>query len=441
HENRRGPYIEGRPFVPNHNVIRMIWSVMSCIHHFQLRLRTGTTGLIHYSRKVKSKKKSGECMKTYSKLIRIFDPGMHRTILNSIIVFYREGQMWKFEFACTYLIVDLLTIYHDFEEVVHDVLNIVEAVAVVNILEARILSMLEQSIVVKETDKCNYAPLKRGLELCLRNLISNLSLKGLSAMMMVILMKMNLLKDNEDIMVDFGSIVSFAASRYRPKTFLSHISDELFHSVNTLAELATPLTILVSSKIWVSLIDRNNNLPRFSTPKSHQIYLRDCDYKIKIKKCLHSDKVYFKSVLHIICDVALKGLRSAPARTHMESVFQIIAISLVETPCGYSAATYVSAILSVQDYAFKISSENLVRSHHLHAIVLSVISLICYIHKAEDHGKARRVGPHLNPPLKPEYVYAQHHILWNRPDLFFEDWETRYGLWKCFRVKVKPGDD
>lgn len=44
-------------------------------------------------------------------------------------------------------------------------------------------------------------------------------------------------------------------------------------------------------------------------------------------------------------------------------------------------------------------------------------------------------APHLNPPLKPSYEYAQHHILWNKPELFFEDWEARYGLWKCFRVK------
>lgn len=47
------------------------------------------------------------------------------------------------------------------------------------------------------------------------------------------------------------------------------------------------------------------------------------------------------------------------------------------------------------------------------------------------------LAPHLNPPLKMDYSYAQHHILWNKPDLFFEDWEVRYGLWKCFRTTNK----
>lgn len=40
------------------------------------------------------------------------------------------------------------------------------------------------------------------------------------------------------------------------------------------------------------------------------------------------------------------------------------------------------------------------------------------------------------------YQYAQHHILWNKPDLFFEDWEVRYGLWRCFKAKrVKDSSD
>lgn len=38
------------------------------------------------------------------------------------------------------------------------------------------------------------------------------------------------------------------------------------------------------------------------------------------------------------------------------------------------------------------------------------------------------------------YKYAQHHILWNKPDLFFEDWEARYGVWKCFRAVAQKNE-
>lgn len=46
-------------------------------------------------------------------------------------------------------------------------------------------------------------------------------------------------------------------------------------------------------------------------------------------------------------------------------------------------------------------------------------------------------APHLNPPLMQNYEYAVHHILWNKPNLFFQDWEAGYGLWKCFRERKK----
>lgn len=49
-------------------------------------------------------------------------------------------------------------------------------------------------------------------------------------------------------------------------------------------------------------------------------------------------------------------------------------------------------------------------------------------------------SPHLNPPIQTIYQYARHHILWNKPELFFEDWEVRYGLWKCFRSKKLTTD-
>ena len=50
------------------------------------------------------------------------------------------------------------------------------------------------------------------------------------------------------------------------------------------------------------------------------------------------------------------------------------------------------------------------------------------------------MAPHLNPPMQNMYNYARQHILWNKPDLFFEDWEVRYGLWKRFRGRQDTDD-
>lgn len=80
-------------------------------------------------------------------------------------------------------------------------------------------------------------------------------------------------------------------------------------------------------------------------------------------------------------------------------------------------------------------------------IVTSIHLLICtqvfYEYLNTILQRRAEFSPHLNPPLQTTYQYARHHILWNKPELFFEDWEVRYGLWKCFRSKrhiteVKP---
>lgn len=46
-------------------------------------------------------------------------------------------------------------------------------------------------------------------------------------------------------------------------------------------------------------------------------------------------------------------------------------------------------------------------------------------------------APHLNPPLATHYDFAIHHVLWDKPELFFIDWEVRFGLWKCFRLQTE----
>ena len=67
---------------------------------------------------------------------------------------------------------------------------------------------------------------------------------------------------------------------------------------------------------------------------------------------------------------------------------------------------------------------------------------MCWIHEAQDfHDYVNKIvmeraqwAPHLNPPLQSHYNFAVHHVLWDKPELFFVDWEVRYGLWKRFRL-------
>lgn len=75
-------------------------------------------------------------------------------------------------------------------------------------------------------------------------------------------------------------------------------------------------------------------------------------------------------------------------------------------------------------------------------MIISVLSFICWIHDANDfHLYISKIvmerghwAPHLNPPLKTVYTFAAHHITYDKSELYLNDWEVRYGLWRKFRL-------
>lgn len=98
-------------------------------------------------------------------------------------------------------------------------------------------------------------------------------------------------------------------------------------------------------------------------------------------------------------------------------------------------------LLQIDIYFFSGRTE----SYHIHAVIISVLSFICWINRAKDfHDYINRIvmeraqwAPHLNPPIQTSYRFAVHHVLWYKPELFLIDWEVRYGLWKRFRLDKK----
>lgn len=113
----------------------------------------------------------------------------------------------------------------------------------------------------------------------------------------------------------------------------------------------------------------------------------------------------------------------------------------MEVPCGLTAAASACIAMSIQDFALNGENLSVTCRYWMHAIVISVMSLICWVHKAsvlycyvnEIVARRAKEAPQLNPPLLTVYCVRSHHVIWNKPTLFFEDWELRYGLWKHFK--------
>nr|CAI5853011.1 unnamed protein product [Callosobruchus analis] len=192
-----------RTFLTFSHVIHITWSIMSCMHHFQLRLKSGALPIIFWIRK----REYERCLKAFENFVRQIDNDMQRVALNSVIVFYKEGKLWEVEFACKEMFMIIMEIYKQPEECIEDMLHTIETSTCFNVYEAkqltqvlfdilktvkwrkmskhlmkRFLAMYKSSISPMPEDPFNYVPIKMGLDLCIMNIISNFRKKELIQM-------------------------------------------------------------------------------------------------------------------------------------------------------------------------------------------------------------------------------------------------------------------
>lgn len=126
---------------------------------------------------------------------------------------------------------------------------------------------------------------------------------------------------------------------------------------------------------------------------------------------------------------------------NLKALYYVICILILEVPCGLSAAMATYIAMTIQAYALSSRSVTATSRYWMHSLVISIMSLICWVHKApvlynyvnQIIFRRGRDAPHLNPPLMPVYNTRFYRPTWNKPSLFFEDWELRYALWKHFQ--------
>lgn len=164
--------------------------------------------------------------------------------------------------------------------------------------------------------------------------------------------------------------------------------------------------------------------------------------RLKVGKYDIKDKLFIRYHREKLNNNLLKAIkRHGTNIVNLKTIYTIVCCMVLEVPCGLTAAAAACIVMAIQDQA--LNGENIPAPcrYWLHAVVVSIMSLICWVHKGPvlytyvNHIVARRAkeAPQLNPPLMYFYKIGRHHVTWNKPTLFFEDWELRYALWKHFQ--------
>ncbi|XP_003702125.2 uncharacterized protein LOC100881854 isoform X1 [Megachile rotundata] len=418
----------------------------------------------------KRRKKRRLAKECYNNLLHIYVPVKPKEILEAVIKIIYEDKLWEFESFCFEIMCDLLecgisgsllihTLWDKIEipntnieetrrmmRILYELLDIYEwpdTYGTVIVIE-RILNLFYICITTRQSSIDmirSYAMLKKGLEVCIINLVKRVDNDHL----LVIVQHMCTwaIEDGmtDDIILEFGSTLEYTAYMHVVTLYEKTLTPKIFPLLMRMIASKSKITNLLGNRVIQYLLDRKENRMNFDTPK---LFFENTQFDVKIGKCLKEDKLFCKLHREVLHDSLLKSIiNHCTSRMNLETTYCTICLIATEIPCGFTAAALVCLIMNLQDLILKENRHNSEVSYHLHAMIIAIMSLLCWIHKAKVFYEyvnkiileRAQWAPHLNPPIQSQYNFAAHHILWNKPELFFVDWEARYGLWKCFRLR------
>lgn len=284
------------------------------------------------------------------------------------------------------------------------------------------------------------ASLKKGLEVCLRNTMKHLSNEQLLVIVQHMCSWTVAAGATEEFVLEFGSTLEFAAYTHQADLYEQTLTPTIFPLLMRMVASTSQWISLLGNRVLQYLMDRKDNRAIFDTPR---IFFEHTRLNLRIAQCRKEDRLFFKLHRESLHDSLLKSLvNHSESRMNLETTYCTICLIAVEVPCGFTAAALVCFAMNLQEIILQQQNNRVEVTCHVHATIISIMSLICWIHKAKVfYGYVNRIvmeraqwAPHLNPPIQSQYNFALHHVLWNKPELFFVDWEARYGLWKCFRL-------
>ncbi|XP_048515643.1 uncharacterized protein LOC125499669 isoform X2 [Athalia rosae] len=285
-----------------------------------------------------------------------------------------------------------------------------------------------------------FASLRKGLKVCLQRALEHLPNEDiLIAVERMCSWSVEESIRDEDVL-EFGSSLEYAAFRHESGLFQDTFTPEILRLLSEMIASPSRLVSLLGNRVTQHLVDRAGNAGIFETP---QIFFEDTRYDFKVARYSREDKSFLRRYRARLHDSFIKGiLNHGAARLNLETSYRTICLLAVEVPCGFTAAAIVCLVMNLQDLTMERDNLRREVAFHIHATVVAVLSLLCWVHGAKVFYQyvnkivmeRARWAPHLNPPIQSHYYFAAHHVLWDKPELFFVDWEARYGLWKCFRL-------
>lgn len=222
--------------------------------------------------------------------------------------------------------------------------------------------------------------LKKGVEICILNIIKHLSNSHLVTILSQISRwTLEEKTPNDEMIFELSNILETAAQYYEMDILEKTLENELFFIILKMISSSKQSVSLVGNRVLQNLIDRKHNKLQFQCVKN---FFENTDYDIKINDHNRRDQEFLMQHRELIHDSFLQCVMNhCSSRINLESMYCTICLIAVEVPCGFTAAALACLIMNIQDLTLEHLDANRTVTYHIHAMVLAIMTLICWIHK------------------------------------------------------------
>ncbi|KAI5647038.1 hypothetical protein NE865_01293 [Phthorimaea operculella] len=409
----------------------------------------------------------------YQKTMNYLQPERNETSIEITLHFFDHLSLWPFQNLCTQILDVSLYFSGGKSALFNIMLTNVHAMLFLDVIAARYRMKVMYELLksnnndwITDTNKLLpfitrlldlfarseyvsvYTYLRKGFVVCLKRIFEKADNRNRLIIITTMLDWFGLVRMCDDDVLEFCSMLDRAAELYKADSYIDSFNDSLVnHVLIDLLSSQNECYSLMGSRLMLRFLDRQGNSIYLESPI---IFYDFTQMKLVVGKYDSRDKDFIRHHRETIHVCLLEAMQThCHSSVNINTLFLIICCIVLEVPCGLTAAAAACIVMSVQDVALNGENISATARYWMHAIVISVMSLICWVHKSpvlysyvnKIISRRAREAPQLNPPLMHVYNISHHHVTWNKPTLFFEDWELRYGMWKHFAGQKDKRND
>ncbi|CRL06632.1 CLUMA_CG019932, isoform A [Clunio marinus] len=405
----------------------------------------------------------------FSSLIKILIPDNIDLVIGAIMKFLDDKNLWKFNFICCEIFNSILSCGIPPEVILDQLLDNIDQIIrsnnlrklhnVVDVLDStvdnekfkslpsvgvqRLLQLYYLSVTVKDE---NYSLIQAGLEKAIKTMLSVIHTTEVMNLLPNIL-HLTFNSSLSDIECrEFGWNLRQGVSRLQLNQITKDLLPETLAFLLSSMQSTRAIESYLATQYLVVLIDEYNNCEHFSSP---EVFYVSTNYEISLG--LKSEIGDTRKIIENYRDLFETSIISA-TKLHISegdisnAIYSLLCVILVTIPCGFSVTFIVCILMNLQRHALAANRYLCLDDlHRLHAMIASIMTLICWVTRAKTFTKYIQEVVNLRYNLAPQLNPRQHNFHHNifqceneyKPNLYFDLWELRYSLWKRFRLDEK----